>query len=250
MTRTFPAARSGPTSPPNPAAPGSRLFHRGAMAIAVAGLAGLLVAPQAAWSQPAPPMGAAPARAAPVAPAAPTVRIRGTVVYVDATRLIVKDRGGEVVSLARVPDLPVSEVYPIRLADITKGSYIGTAAMPQADGTQRALEVLVFPPEARGTGEGHFPWDLEPKSTMTNATVADLAAAPASVRGGQQLRLAYKGGEKTVVVPRDVPVVTFRPATDALLVPGARVLVNAQERNGMPTAVRVLAGRNGFVPPM
>ena len=231
-----------------------------ATAIAMAGLAGALALPQAAWSQPAPPappmgmappapMGAAPAPAR-AAPATPTVRIRGTVVYADAAQLIVKDRGGEVVTLARVPDLPVSEVYAIKLADITKGSYVGTAAMPQPDGTQRALEVLVFPPEARGTGEGHFPWDLEPKSTMTNATVADLAAAPASVRGGQQLRLAYKGGEKTVIVPRDVPVVTFRPATDALLVPGARVLVNAQERNGTPTAVRVLAGRNGFAPPM
>jgi len=118
-----------------------------ATAIAMAGLAGALALPQAAWSQPAPPappmgvappapMGAAPARAA---PATPTVRIRGTVVYADAAQLIVKDRGGEVVTLARVPDLPVSEVYPIRIADITKGSYIGTAAMPQPDGTQRAL---------------------------------------------------------------------------------------------------------------
>jgi hypothetical protein len=178
------------------------------------------------------------------------VRIRGTVVYADAAKLIVKDRGGEVVSLTRVPDLPVSEVYPIRLADIKKGSYGGAAARPQPDGTQRAIEVVVFPPEARGTGEGHRPWDLEPQSTMTNATVADLAAAPATVRGGQQLRLTYKGGEKVVIVPRDAPVVTFRPGTDALLVPGARVLVNAQERNGTPTALRVLAGRNGFVPPM
>ncbi len=220
---------------------------------AVGLVASLLVLPQAAWSQPARPavpMGAMPAPPAPPTPATPTVRVRGTVVYVDATRLIVKDRGGEVVSMARAADLPVSEVYPIRLADIKQGSYVGTAAMPQPDGTQRALEVLVFPAEARGTGEGHFPWDLEPRSTMTNATVADLAAAPASGRGGQQLRLAYKGGEKTVIVPRDVPVVTFRPATDALLTPGARVLVNAQERNGQPTAVRVLAGRNGFVPPM
>ena len=60
---------------------------------------------------------------------------------------------------------------------------------PQADGTQKALEVVVFPEAARGTGEGHRPWDLLPQSTMTNATVADLAAAPKSVRGGQQLRL-------------------------------------------------------------
>lgn len=180
----------------------------------------------------------------------PTVRVRGTVVFADAAKVIVKDRGGEVVTLARAADMPVSEVYPIKLADIKQGSFIGTAAMPQADGSQKALEVLVFPEAARGSGEGHFPWDLQPQSTMTNATVADLAAAPSSSRGGQQLRLSYKGGEKTVIVPRGTPVVTFRPGTDALLVPGAKVLVNAQERNGTPTAVRVLAGRNGFTPPM
>lgn len=178
------------------------------------------------------------------------VRIRGTIVRVDAQALVVQDRGGEVVSLARPADMAVSEVYPIKLSDIKRGSFIGTAAMPQADGTQKALEVVVFPEAARGTGEGHRPWDLLPQSTMTNATVADLAAAPKTVRGGQQLRLTYKGGEKTVVVPPDVPVVTFRPGTEALLVPGAKVLVNAQERNGVPTALRVTAGRNGFAPPM
>ncbi len=178
------------------------------------------------------------------------VRIRGTIVRVDAKALVVQDRGGEVVSLARPADMAVSEVYPIKLSDIRQGSFIGTAAMPQADGTQKALEVVVFPEAARGTGEGHRPWDLLPQSTMTNATVAGLAAAPKTVRGGQQLRLTYKGGEKTVIVPPDVPVVTFRPGTEALLVPGAKVLVNAQERNGVPTALRVTAGRNGFAPPM
>lgn len=179
-----------------------------------------------------------------------TVRIRGTLVRVDANTLIVQDRGGEVISLARPADMAVSEVYRIKLSDIKRGSFIGTAAMPQADGTQKALEVVVFPEAARGTGEGHRPWDLLPQSTMTNATVADLAAAPKSVRGGQQLRLTYKGGEKTVIVPPDVPVVTFRPGTEALLEPGAKVLVNAQEKNGTPTALRVTAGRNGFAPPM
>ena len=182
--------------------------------------------------------------------ASDSVRIRGTIVRVDAKTLVVQDRGGEVVSLARSADMTVSEVYPIKLSDIKQGSFIGTAAMPQADGTQKALEVVVFPEAARGTGEGHRPWDLLPQSTMTNATVADLAAAPKSVRGGQQLRLTYKGGEKTVIVPPDVPVVTFRPGTETLLVPGAKVLVNAQEKNGTPTALRVTAGRNGFAPPM
>ncbi len=182
--------------------------------------------------------------------AQPVVRVRGPLVYADANTLVVKDRGGEVLSLARPADMPLSEVYRIKLSDIRKGSFVGTAAMPQADGTQKALEVVVFPEAARGSGEGHYPWDLQPQSTMTNATVADLAAAPRSVRGGQQLRLTYKGGEKTVIVPRDVPVVTFRPGTEALLVPGAKVLVNAQERNGTPTALRVVAGRDGFTPPM
>jgi len=184
------------------------------------------------------------------AQASDPVRIRGTIVRVDATTLVVQDRSGEVVSLARSAGMAVSEVYPIKLSDIKRGSFIGTAAMPQADGSQKALEVVVFPEAARGTGEGHRPWDLLPQSTMTNATVADLAAAPRSVRGGQQLRLTYNGGEKTVVVPPDVPVVTFRPGTESLLVPGAKVLVNAQEKNGTPTALRVTAGRNGFAPPM
>jgi hypothetical protein len=227
-----------------------------AAAAAFCTVAALIAMPNLAVAQPAPmppprPGAMAPATPpAPAANAAPTVRIRGTVVFADAKSIIVKDRGGEVVSLARAPEMPVSEVYRIRLADIKPGSYVGTAAMPQPDGTQRAREVLVFPEAARGTGEGHFPWDLEPQSTMTNATVADMAAAPSNVRGGQRMRLSYKGGEKVVVVPADVPVVTFRPGDESLLVPGARVLVNAQERNGMPTALRVLAGKNGFVPPM
>ena len=202
-----------------------------------------LAAPYAVSAQPAEPV-------ATPAPTQQPVRIRGTVVVVDQKTIVVKDRGGEVVSLARAADMPVSEVYAIKLSDIAKGSYIGTAAVPQADGSQKALEVLVFPEAARGTGEGHYPWDLQPASTMTNATVADMAASSTSARGGQQLRLTYKGGEKTVTVPRGTPIVTFRPGTEALLVSGAKVLINAQNRNGTPTALRVLAGRDGFTPPM
>ncbi len=184
------------------------------------------------------------------APTQQPVRIRGTVVFTDLKTIIVKDRGGEVIRLERAAQMPVSEVYLIKLADIKKGSFIGAAAVPQADGTEKALEVLVFPEAARGTGEGHFPWDLQPSSTMTNATVAEMGASPTSMRGGQQLHLTYKGGKKTVTVPRGTPVVTFRPGTEALLVPGAKVLINAQDKNGIPTALRVLAGRDGFTPPM
>ena len=187
------------------------------------------------------------------APANPTVRVRATIEKIDADSITVKDRRGEMITLVRPADMAVSEVFPIALTDIKTGSYIGTAAMPQPDGSQLALEVLVFPEAARGTGEGHFPWDLQPQSTMTNATVADLAAAPASVPGGQLLRLKYKDGEKTVIVPPNAPVVSFKPGKDdekALLVPGAKVMITAQEKDGKPTAVRVIVGRNGFAPPM
>ena len=184
---------------------------------------------------------------------AATVRLRATIEKVDATSITVRERSGEVITLVRPANMDVSEVYAIALADIKPGSYIGTAAMPQADGTQLALEVLVFPEAARGTGEGHRPWDLRPDSTMTNATVADLAAAPSSVPGGQKLTLKYKDGEKIVIVPAGVPVVSFKPGKmdeQALVVPGARVLITAQEKDGKPTALRMVVGRNGFSPPM
>ena len=187
------------------------------------------------------------------APSNPTLRLRATIEKVDATSLTVRERSGEVITLVRPTAMDVSEVFPLALSDIKPGSYIGAAAMPQADGSQLALEVVVFPEAARGAGEGHRPWDLRPESTMTNATVADLAAAPTSVPGGQKLTLRYKDGEKTVIVPPNAPVVSFKPGKadeNALLVPGAKVMVTAQEQGGKPTALRVIVGRNGFAPPM
>ena len=93
--------------------------------------------------------------------------------------------------------------------------------------------MLVFPEAARGTGEGHTAWDLQPGSMMTNATVAEVASAAQ----GRTLKLRYKDGEKTVEVPAGVPVVTFKPGDRSLLVPGAKVLVTAQSRDGRPTAL-------------
>jgi len=178
--------------------------------------------------------------------AEPPVRLRGIVQAVTPTTLTVKVRsGGDTVVLALGDKLAVQEVYPIALGDIRPGSFIGTAATPMPDGTQRAIAVTVFPESARGVGEGHRPFDLQPDSTMTNATVADLAEAPT----GRTLHLKYKDGEKTIVVPADAPVVTFRPGDRSLLVPGASVSLTAQAVNGTPTVLRVSAGRNGFVLP-
>ena len=184
------------------------------------------------------------AQTAPAAP--PPIRLRATIESVDATSMVVRERGGEIVTLALADNLAVNEMLPIELSALQPGAFIGTAAMPQPDGTLRALGVTVFPESARGGGEGHRPYDLQPGSTMTNATVADLTGGAQ----GRRLTLKYKDGEKTVVVPDDVQVVTFRPADRSLLVPGARVVVTAEMRDGRPTATRVLAGRNGFAPPL
>ena len=178
----------------------------------------------------------------PTAPAASAARVRGTIQAVAPGTLTVKDRSGEVLELVLPPKVTVSEVYPMALADIQPGSFIGTAAMPQADGTERAIAVTVFPESARGAGEGHRPFDMLPQSTMTNATVADVVASPK----GRTLQLKYKDGERAVVVPLDAPVVSFKPGDPSLLVVGASVSLTAQLVDGKPTITRINAGRNGF----
>jgi len=175
----------------------------------------------------------------------PVLRLRGKIESVSATRMNVRERSGELIELALPANLVVNEVYPIALSDIQAGSFIGVGAMPQADGVQRAIAVTVFPEAMRGTGEGHRPFDFMPQSTMTNATVADVMAAP----DGRRLQVRYQGGEQTIVVPPGVPVVTFKPASRDLLVPGASVSLSAQAIDGQPTVLRISIGRDGFAVP-
>lgn len=173
------------------------------------------------------------------------VRVRGIVQSVTSSTLTVLERGGQIIELQLPATVPVAEVFQINIADIQAGSFIGTAAMPQADGTQRAIAVTVFPESARGIGEGHRPFDLLPQSTMTNATVAEVLADAS----GRRLHVKFKDGEKTIVVPQDVPVVTYKPGDRSLLVSGASVSISAQMLDGKPTVVRINAGRSGFVLP-
>jgi hypothetical protein len=178
---------------------------------------------------------------------APPTRVRGTIEAIEGQRLAIKSREGDMVDIKLVDNAPVLGVTKASLADIAVGKFIGVAALPQPDGTLKALEVLIFPETARGSGEGHYAWDLLPESTMTNATVAE------SVTGvnGPILTLRYKDGEKKIVVSPDAPIVTFRPGDRALLKPGAAVFVPATTRpDGQLTAARILVGMDGVVPPM
>lgn len=144
------------------------------------------------------------ATGAALAQAPQAVRIRATIDAIDTTSMNLTTRTGDKTTVALAPDTKVTALVAIKLEDIKPGSFIGTAAMPQPDGTQRALEVHVFPEAMRGAGEGHRPFDLQPQSTMTNGTVG---AVTGSV--GRTLTVSYKGGETTIVVPPDTPVVTY-----------------------------------------
>jgi hypothetical protein len=175
------------------------------------------------------------------------VRIRGAIEAVDANAMLVKSREGATLKIALADNLGVSAVVPITLSAVDSGKFIGTAAMKKPDGTLQALEVLVFPEAMRGAGEGHYPWDLMPDSTMTNATVAAVVSSSA----GRELTVTYKGESQKIVVPADVPVVTFEPSDRSMLQPGAHVFLTAQRAaDGSLSAARVAVGKDGLVPPM
>lgn len=182
-----------------------------------------------------------------VAQAPTPVRIRGAIESVDGNSLLVKSREGATLKIALAENLGVNAVVPITLAAVDPGKFIGAAAMKQPDGSLRALEVLVFPEAMRGAGEGHYPWDLQPESTMTNATVAAVVNASA----GRELTVTFKGESLKMMVPADVPIVTFEPSDRSLLKPGAHVFLTAQRAaDGSLSAARVAVGKDGLVPPM
>lgn len=181
-----------------------------------------------------------------VAHAQSSARLRATIDAVNGSKMALTTRSGDKVTVAVAPDLTVTELASVNLRDIKPGSFIGTAALPQPDGTERALEVHVFPESMRGTGEGFRPFDLQPQSTMTNGTVGSVTGT-----SGRTLTVTYKGGQQTIVVPPNTPVVTFEPGSRAMLVPGAHIILfGTRADDGEVTAKRISVGKDGMVPPM
>jgi hypothetical protein len=179
---------------------------------------------------------------------APTVRIRGTIQAVDGPLLSIKTREGSDVKVKMTDNAAVFAVVKTELSQIKEGSYIGVSAMPEPDGTQKALAVHIFPENQRGVAEGFRPWDLRPNSTMTNATVAETVAGT----DGQNILVKYKDGEKKVVVPPDTPIVTFVVGDKSEVKPGAKIIIfgAVKKDDGTLEANRVNVGRDGITPPM
>jgi hypothetical protein len=183
---------------------------------------------------------------APAAFAADGVRVRGTVVSLAGDQLLVKSRDGDNVTITLAADWKAGGIAKAQLADIKPGDFVGVASMPGAK-VDGALEVLVFPPAMRGTGEGSYGWDLKPNSSMTNGSVSEAVQSV----DGTTLNVVYHGQSKKINVTSGTPIVTFAPATAADVKPGAAVFVPAQRGdNGKLSAAQVVVGKNGVVPPM
>jgi outer membrane lipoprotein SlyB len=176
------------------------------------------------------------------------VRVRGTIQGVDGQTLDVKGRDGAPLKVKLADDVKVLAVDRKSMADVKQGVFVGITAMPQPDGSQKAVEIHIFPEALRGTGEGHRPWDLMPNSTMTNANIESAVASS----DGKELVLKYKDGEKKFVVPANVEVVMFDPAAVADLKPGEKIFVVAgkKQADGTILAPSIVVGRNGVNPPM
>ena len=177
----------------------------------------------------------------------PTMRVRGTIAKVDGHALTLKGSDGAEHKLTLTEKAVIVAVVKASMAEVKEGVFLGSAAMPQPDGSQKALEVHIFPEQMRGTGEGHRPYAPVPNSTMTNGT-----ASGATVTGvdGSTIVVKYKDGEKKIVVPPNVPIVRYEIGSQADLKAGAAftVLAATKKPDGTLEAARINVGRDGTVP--
>ena len=176
------------------------------------------------------------------------VRVRGTIEQVVGNVLSVKTREGQEVKIKLADNARVLGLDKASIDDVKKGSYIGVSAMPQTDGSQKALHVHIFPEAMRGVGEGFGPFDVRPNSTMTNATVDTIVTGT----DGHTLTVKYKDGEKKIIVPPDVPIVKYVPGNRDELKPGAKIMIFAaiKQPDGTLETPNIAVGLGGLTPPM
>jgi len=177
---------------------------------------------------------------------APPGVARGIIVAIQNDTLTLKSADGKTHSIALAKDWNVSVLKPVEVDAIQPGSFIGTAEMPQKDGTGRSLEVHVFPPGVKA-GEGHYDWDLKKGSMMTNGTVGKVTTEAK----GRELQVTYPNGERRIVVPKGVPIVQITKGERSMAKAGVPAfLIVVQTPGGGLTSNGVAVGENGATPPM
>jgi len=179
-------------------------------------------------------------------PQAQTIRVRGTIEGADGNLLTLKTGEG-VIKLTLTENAMIIAVVKASMEDIKEGTFLGSAAMPQPDGSLKAMEVHIFPEQMRGTGDGHRPYAPVANSTMTNGTASGAIVAGVN---GSTILVKYKDGEKKIVVPPNVPILRYEIGSRSDLKPGAHftVLAATKKPNGVLEAARVNVGRDGAVP--
>jgi hypothetical protein len=172
-------------------------------------------------------------------------RIRGTIESVDGASIVVKQAEGPDATVKLADNVQVFGVVPATLTDVKAGDYVGVGAMPQPDGSQKAIQVMIFAESQRGTGEGFRPWD-RPGSTMTNGTV-DTTVASVS---GQALTVKYKDGEQKITISPDATIRAYVVGDKSELKPGAHIAIVRADKapDGTLSTARVNVGRSGVVP--
>jgi hypothetical protein len=177
----------------------------------------------------------------------PGARIRGTIEKVDGNVLVVRSGDGTEIKLMLADNASIVAVVKSALSEIKEGTFLGSAAIPQADGSQKAVEVHIFPEQMRGTGEGHRPYPPVANGTMTNGTASGATVAGVD---GSTITVKYKDGEKKIIVAPDVPILRYEIGGSSDLKPGAHFTVLAATRkpDGSFETSRINVGRDGAVP--
>ena len=171
--------------------------------------------------------------------------VRGQIVALDGKNLNIKSREGKDVTVMLPDNAVVSAMVKVDPGELKQNSYVGVAGIPQGDKIV-AQAIQIFPEGVRPP-EGHGPWTLTPDSTMTNATIESVVTQAS----GREIKVKYKGEEKTVVIPPNAAVVGYQPGDASMLKPGAGVFIVARKSpDGALTAPRVAVGKDGLVPPL
>ncbi|MBY3169543.1 hypothetical protein [Rhizobium laguerreae] len=175
------------------------------------------------------------------------IRVRGAIESLSGDTLVVKTREGNDATVALKAGWKVGGIKKAFVEDIRPGDFVGVASLPKGTGPDGAIEVLIFPASMKGTGEGNRPWDAQPNSQMTNATVSNAVKSI----DGHTITLTYQGKEKTISIADGTPIVTLAPATKDDLKPGAGVVITGETAaDGSISASQIAVGLNGVIAPM
>jgi hypothetical protein len=182
-----------------------------------------------------------------------TQRLAGTIERVDGNTIFAKGRDGSAITLKVPENVVVTAVFKATVADIKPGAYIGSGATPQADGSQKAVEVHIFAESMRGQGDGHRPgWYGAPNGTMTNGAVEPTGTVGAAVDSGGEpsFVVKYKEGDKRIVVPANAHIVRYEVGSKSDIKAGAPfgIQAAAKQADGTFTAPRINVGKDGGQP--